>query len=162
MHRSRLHIAFLLLPAIGCWLLGCRSRIQADGDFQLYFTPKSVIVLRDDRESTTWHYLTVYNSDLTKKESGVKDKMPMLEDGQTIAASVIIWCTGHRPDFSWINECVTDERGWPVTERGVCAMEGLYFIGMPFQFGLTSSLVSGVGRDAEYICNKVVIHRQAN
>ena len=97
-----------------------------------------------------------------KRIVGVKDKLPMLENGQTIAASVIIWCTGHRPDFSWIKECITDERGWPVTERGVCSMEGLYFMGMPFQFGLTSSLVSGVGRDAEYISNKIRTHRLSN
>jgi putative flavoprotein involved in K+ transport len=99
---------------------------------------------------------------LRTRLSGVKDKMPMLENGETIATSVIIWCTGHRPNFSWIKECVTDERGWPVTERGVSAMEGLYFIGMPFQYGLTSSLISGVRRDAEYISDKIRAHRQSN
>ena len=47
---------------------------------------------------------------------------------------------------------ITDDTGWPVTERGVSLYsKGLYFNGMPFQFGLTSGLVGGVGRDAEYI-----------
>jgi hypothetical protein len=96
MHRSRLHIAFWLLPGICCWLLGCRSRIQADGDFQLYFTPKSVIVLRDDRESTTWHYLTVYNSDLTKKEfeySSEKDRFLAIDTAvdDKIYVSLVRW-----------------------------------------------------------------------
>jgi putative flavoprotein involved in K+ transport len=92
---------------------------------------------------------------LQTRITGVKDKLPMLENGETIATSVIIWCTGHRPNFSWIQECVTDERGWPVTERGVSSTAGLYFIGMPFQYGLTSSLVAGVRRDAEFIANKI-------
>ena len=36
--------------------------------------------------------------------------------------------------------------------RGVVAsMPGLYFVGMPFQFGLTSQLLGGVGRDAGYV-----------
>lgn len=91
--------------------------------------------------------------------AGVLDGKPMLENGQTITTPIIIWCTGHRPDFSWIKECRTDETGWPVNERGICSVDGLYFIGMPFQYGLTSSLVSGVGRDAKFIANKVHAHR---
>jgi len=96
MHRSRLHIAFCLLPGISCWLLGCRSRIPADGDFQLYFAPKSVIELRDDRESTNWHYLTVYNSDLTEKEfeySSEKDRFFSIDTAvdNKIYVSLVRW-----------------------------------------------------------------------
>ena len=96
MHRSRLQIVFWLLPGISCWLLGCRSRIQADGDFQLYFTPKSVIELRDDRESTTLHYLTVYNSGLTEKEfqySSEKDRFFSIDTAvdNKIYVSLVRW-----------------------------------------------------------------------
>ena len=96
MHRSRLQIVFWLWPSISCWLLGCRSRIQADGDFQLYFTPKSVIELRDDRESTTLHYLTVYNSGLTEKEfqySSEKDRFFSIDTAvdNKIYVSLVRW-----------------------------------------------------------------------
>ena len=96
MHRSRLQIVFWLWPSISCWLLGCRSRIQADGDFQLYFTPKSVIELRDDRESTTLHYLTVYNSGLTEKEfqySSEKDRFLAIDTAvdNKIYVSLVRW-----------------------------------------------------------------------
>jgi putative flavoprotein involved in K+ transport len=30
---------------------------------------------------------------------------------------------------------------------------GLYFVGRPFQYGFTSALIGGVGRDAEYIAS---------
>jgi putative flavoprotein involved in K+ transport len=86
------------------------------------------------------------------KVSGVSNGKPLMEDGTVLDISGIIWATGFRPDFSWIDINITDETGWPVTERGVSLYsKGLYFNGMPFQFGLTSGLVGGVGRDAEYI-----------
>ena len=38
------------------------------------------------------------------------------------------------------------------------AEPGLYFVGLPFLFALTSSLVGGVGRDAEYIATHIAFH----
>ena len=88
--------------------------------------------------------------------AGVKDGFPTLADGTIIKVRSIIWATGYRPDFSWIGLDVTDETGWPVFERGVSPVKkGLYFMGMPFQFGLTSGLVGGVGRDAAYIARHI-------
>ncbi|HBH58038.1 MAG TPA: portal protein, partial [Arthrobacter bacterium] len=42
---------------------------------------------------------------------------------------------------------------------------GLYFVGMPFQYALTSGLVGGVGRDAEYVVGQLLrtrAHREAD
>lgn len=86
--------------------------------------------------------------------SGVKDGLPQLEDGRIITVASIVWATGYRPDFSWIKFNESDNSGWPQTYRGVSAkFKGLYFVGMLFQYGLTSGLVGGVGRDAAYIVN---------
>jgi putative flavoprotein involved in K+ transport len=64
----------------------------------------------------------------------------------------IIWATGFRPAFGWIEGLPTDGNGWPATSRGVVAeIPGLYFVGMPFQYALTSGIVGGVGRDAAYV-----------
>jgi len=89
--------------------------------------------------------------------AGVENGYPKLEDGTIIKVKSIIWATGYRPDFSWIGMVdVTDETGWPVTDRGVSPVKkGLYFMGMPFQFGLTSGLVGGVGRDAAFIARHI-------
>ncbi|TGK07953.1 potassium transporter Trk [Leptospira semungkisensis] len=84
---------------------------------------------------------------------GVKDGLPLLQDGRTIEVASIVWCTGFKPDFSWIQipDLRLDEIGWPIAPRGISNINGLYFIGNHFQFGLTSSLVGGVGRDAKFV-----------
>jgi putative flavoprotein involved in K+ transport len=89
--------------------------------------------------------------------AGVSDGQPRLEDGRVIPVSAVVWSTGYRPDFSWIDMDVTDSTGWPVTQRGIIpGRKGLYFVGMLFQFSLTSGLVGGVGRDAAFISRHIV------
>ncbi|MGH3084744.1 MAG: flavin-containing monooxygenase, partial [Gaiellaceae bacterium] len=93
---------------------------------------------------------------------GVQDGLPVLEDGRVTDVSTVIWCTGFRSDFGWIDLPVFSENGEPGHERGVVADEpGLYFVGRPFQFGFTSSLIGGVGRDAEHIAKQVASRRPA-
>jgi putative flavoprotein involved in K+ transport len=88
--------------------------------------------------------------------AGTKEGFPMLEDNSIIKVRSVIWATGYRPDFSWIGLDVTNEHGWPLARRGISTVrKGLYFVGMPFQYGLTSGLVGGVGRDAAYITRHI-------
>jgi len=90
--------------------------------------------------------------------AGVRNGNPVFEDGKEGSFATIIWATGFKPDFSWIREDVCNENGWPLTDRGISTrVDGLYFIGMPFLFGLTSGFVGGVGRDAAFVTNH--IHR---
>ena len=87
---------------------------------------------------------------------GASHGLPQLEDGRTLSVSSIVWATGYRPDFSWIKLDVSDQSGRPQTKRGVSEkFVGLYFVGMLFQYGLTSGLVGGVGRDAAYVVNHI-------
>jgi putative flavoprotein involved in K+ transport len=70
---------------------------------------------------------------------------------------VIVWCTGFTPDYSWIDVPVLGEDGMPRHNRGVATdMAGLYFVGLRFQHRVTSSLIGGVGADAEFIAKQVV------
>jgi putative flavoprotein involved in K+ transport len=76
--------------------------------------------------------------------------------------SNVIRCTGFRPDFGWIDLPVFDESGGPMHERGVVESEpGLYFVGRFFQFAFMSSLIGGVGRDAEYIARHLASHQRS-
>ncbi len=85
---------------------------------------------------------------------GVEGGLPLLDDGRILPVTSIVWATGYRPDFAWIKLDVTDKKGWPKTYRGISEeFKGLYFVGMIFQFGLTSGLVGGVGRDAAFVVN---------
>ncbi len=82
-----------------------------------------------------------------------------LEDGRTIPVEGIVWATGFRPDYHWINLPVFDESGRPRHVRGVVPeAPGLYFLGLHFQTGLTSSLLGGVGDDAKYISRRIIGH----
>jgi len=58
---------------------------------------------------------------------GVQDGKPLLQDGRVLSVANVIWCTGFAPDF----------------------------LGLPFQYTLTSSFIEGVGRDARYIAEQI-------
>jgi putative flavoprotein involved in K+ transport len=87
---------------------------------------------------------------------GVQDRLPVLEDGRVLDVANVIWCTGFKADFGWIDLPVFGEDGEPVHERGVVeAQPGLYFVGRFFLFAFTSGLIGGVGRDAEHIAKHI-------
>ena len=86
---------------------------------------------------------------------GVRDGLPLLDDG-TIAAEIntVVWCTGFRPDFSWIELPVLGLDGYPVHRRGLAAdAPGLAFLGMRYQYRVGSALLGGVGEDAAYVAS---------
>jgi putative flavoprotein involved in K+ transport len=87
---------------------------------------------------------------------GMKDGQPILEDGRVLKVANVLWCTGFRPSFSWFALPVFGELGEPVHERGVVAGEpGLYFVGLDFLFAVSSSMIQGVGRDANHIAKVI-------
>lgn len=89
--------------------------------------------------------------------AGVEAGKPRLEDGRVLDVSNIIWCAGFTQDFRWIHLPVFDTAGAPIHQRGVVTSHpGLYFLGRPFLYGVTSALVGGVGRDAAYVTRHVL------
>ena len=81
---------------------------------------------------------------------------PVVEDGRALDVRNVIWCTGFRADFDWIDLPVFGDYGLPEHERGVVPSQpGLYFVGLLFQYTLASALVGGVGRDARYIAERI-------
>ena len=76
--------------------------------------------------------------------------------------SNVIWCTGFKEEFPWIDLPIFGEDGRPLHERGVVVAEpGLYFVGLRFQYAATSDVLPGVRRDAEYIA-KHIASREPN
>ena len=68
----------------------------------------------------------------------------------------MVWCTGFRQDFSWIDLPVLGEHGEPLHERGIVRSEpGLYFVGLLFQYAVTSDVLPGVGRDAKRVAEHI-------
>lgn len=93
---------------------------------------------------------------------GVRDGLPLLEDGRALEVDNVVWCTGFTPGYDWIDLPLPDRHGVPLHERGVVeSIPGLYFLGLYFQHSLASPLVGGVGRDAEYVVEHLVSRRAA-
>jgi len=91
---------------------------------------------------------------------GVERGLPALEDGRVLDAQNVVWCTGYRPDFSWIDAPVFDEDGDPRHERGVVAeAPGLYFVGLHFLYAMSSPMIHGVDRDAAHVADAILRRR---
>jgi putative flavoprotein involved in K+ transport len=90
------------------------------------------------------------------RTAGARDGLPLLEDGRVLEVANVVWCTGFRHDFGWIDLPVFDDDGEPRHDRGVVADQpGLYFVGLFFLSSVTSALVGGVGRDAGHVAAKL-------
>jgi putative flavoprotein involved in K+ transport len=89
------------------------------------------------------------------KTVGVRDGLPVLEDGRVMDIANVIWCTGFRQDFSWIDVPVFGEDSEPMQKRGVASKPGLYFVGLDFLYSFVSENVGGVGRDARHVARHI-------
>jgi len=67
----------------------------------------------------------------------------------------IVWCIGFRADYSWIDLPVFNGRGQPAHVRGVSAVPGLYFLGLPWLYTWGSGRFSGVARDAKHVADQI-------
>jgi putative flavoprotein involved in K+ transport len=93
--------------------------------------------------------------------AGVQDGLPVLDDGRVLEVSNVIWCTGFKSDYSWIDLPLEYEDGYPSQYRGAVASHpGLYFVGMLFLHSFSSMLILGAGRDAERVAKHIAV-RQA-
>jgi len=89
---------------------------------------------------------------------GVRDGLPLLEDGRVLEVANVIWCTGYHPGFSWIDLPVFGAEG-PIHERGIVHdVPGVYFVGLEFLYAMSSVMVHGVGRDAQHIADHIASH----
>jgi len=88
-----------------------------------------------------------------------RDGLPLLEDGRVREVANVIWCTGFRPDFSWIDLPVfgaAEDPIEPTHERGIVSSEpGLYFVGLFFLYAMSSGFLPGVARDAQHVVKDI-------
>jgi putative flavoprotein involved in K+ transport len=88
--------------------------------------------------------------------TGVVDGRPRTEDGTMLDVANVIWATGFRPDFGWIDLPGLDASGRLASERGaVVGQPGLYVLGQEFQYMFNSHTVGGVGKDAGYVVQQL-------
>ncbi|MFC4404057.1 flavin-containing monooxygenase [Gracilibacillus xinjiangensis] len=87
-----------------------------------------------------------------KRVIAAKENELIFADDTTLQVNNIIWATGFKTELPWLKiDGVFDHNGNIRHDRGVANMEGLYFIGLPWQSRRGSALLQGVGYDAKYI-----------
>ncbi len=88
--------------------------------------------------------------------AGVQDGMPVLADGTRAEVTNVVWCTGYRDDFSWIDPGMLDDGALPPQHRGVALRTpGLFFLGQEFQYAAASATLPGTARDARHLAHRI-------
>jgi len=106
--------------------------------------------------------LTAAGVSRTPRIVGVRDGLPVTDDGKALEVANVIWCTGFRPGFSWIDLPVLGEQGEPHHVAGVVGAEpGLYFVGLHFLYSVSSETLMGVSRDAGRIARRIAATRRS-
>jgi putative flavoprotein involved in K+ transport len=142
----RLHAMFPLLWLVWGSVLSVRTPMGRKG--RIHARAHGAPFLRVKREDLA----AAGVERVTDRMTGVEGGLPLLGEDRTVDVTNVVWCTGFRQDFSWVDLPVIGDDGWPVEERGVVpSAPGLYFTGLCFQSSFRSMLIGGAGADAEYV-----------
>ena len=83
-------------------------------------------------------------------------------DGSTLDVDVVIWATGFRSDYSWIQLPDVVNDGHVAHRRGAANVGGLYFLGLSWQHTRGSALLGFVDDDAAFIADHVAAYQRAS
>jgi putative flavoprotein involved in K+ transport len=96
-----------------------------------------------------------YGVELKPRVVDADGRTVRFEDGSELEVDAVIWATGYRPDYSWIDLPVFDAAGRLRHRRGVTDVPGLYFLGLTWQYTRGSALIGWVKDDAEFIAEQI-------
>ena len=84
--------------------------------------------------------------------------VPPLLEADLRQIDTIVWATGFRPTYPWLDPQLLDRKGRLVHDGGVLPVPGLYVLGLPFMRRRKSSFLDGVGPDAHDLAEHLVAH----
>jgi putative flavoprotein involved in K+ transport len=91
---------------------------------------------------------------------GFEGRQVIFRNGFRKAFSAIVWATGYRSDYHWIDiPGSLEENGMPHHREGISPVPGLYFMGLVWQRASTSALIQGAARDAAFIAKHIIKHQ---
>lgn len=93
--------------------------------------------------------------------TGTDDGRPVVAEGRRLEVASVVWCTGYSPSYEFLDlpELRFDALGWPRAPYGASPdVPGLYFMGVPYQYGLTSAVIGGAARDARLVVSRLEEH----
>jgi len=86
------------------------------------------------------------------------DTAPTELDLAALQITNVIWSTGFRLDFNWIELDLNLRDGYPEQTQGVSRRPGLYFMGLQLMHTRKSGLIFGVGEDAGHVAAAAAAH----
>ena len=89
--------------------------------------------------------------------AGAHGRTVRLADGTSLDAGVVVWATGYRSDYSWIDIPGVIGDGKVIHRRGVTAVSGLYFLGLSWQHTRGSALLGFVRGDAAHLAGHITV-----
>jgi putative flavoprotein involved in K+ transport len=92
----------------------------------------------------------------------VEPSPPLGLDLGTGDIRTVIWATGYRPDFRWLDVPVLDHKGRVRHDGGVTPSPGLYVLGLPFLRRRKSTLIDGAADDARFVTTHLADHLACN
>jgi putative flavoprotein involved in K+ transport len=92
----------------------------------------------------------------------VEEAPPLDLDLASGEIKTIIWATGYRPDYSWLELPVFDRKGMVRHDGGVVSSPGVYLMGLPFLRRRKSTLIDGAGDDARELSDHLASYLRQN
>lgn len=148
--------------ARGITLLGRIERVEAG---RLALAPDLPANLRradaffDERfRSVIDRYIEAAGIDAPPDDRAQFDFDPPVLDGLDLAGagiSTVLWTTGYRLDYGWIDLPIFDEFGYPRQRRGVTEVPGLYFVGLLWQHNQLSATLVGASFEAAHVAEQM-------
>jgi putative flavoprotein involved in K+ transport len=86
----------------------------------------------------------------------VEDAPPLGIDLRGGEIRTVLWATGYRPDYTWLDVPVLDRKGRIRHDGGVAEAPGMYLLGLPFLRRRKSSLIDGAAADARELSDHLV------
>lgn len=166
--HTKMPIDYRLLASKGAVLVG-RTEKYSDG--KLSFAPDLAKNIEEGNKSylntldVIDQYIEYNGLDLPEYPDArnllpvtTYEKDPILElDLNEAGITSIIWASGFKRDYSWLDLDIFDEDGNPIHEMGVSKEPGIYFLGLPFQTRRRSSFLFGVWYDAKYVSDYIAM-----
>jgi putative flavoprotein involved in K+ transport len=102
-----------------------------------------------------------YGVELKARAVGAEGRTVRFGDGSELDVDAVVWATGYRPDYSWIDLPVFGEDGRLRHRRGVTDVRGFYFLGLTWQHTRGSALIGWVKDDAEFIAGRIAEYQES-
>jgi putative flavoprotein involved in K+ transport len=102
-----------------------------------------------------------YGVELKPRAIAAEGHTMRFEDGSELEVDAVVWATGYRTDFSWIDLPVLDPNGRLRHRRGVTDVPGLYFLGLTWQWTRGSALIGWVKDDAAFLTDQLAASNEA-